>query len=405
MVGEQRQAHWFGKNLVETAGKWEPLLSEVIKKLVQIENPNINFLTGILTGIYNLDSYEWNNVVRTFYEKDFLNQYYARALVTGNVKIEQLNGLIELIRYNKINPNVASTFTYGRALDHLDYESIIKLVKDLASISENSAWIAFDIITMYCYGDSEKWNNCKPTFREIIVTLSLANEDLKQGQLGMHNWHDVVKKLLQDDDIDFAKDISKQILTHLTDKINFRELWHYIQPIIRKIFKKYAEGVWLLFTAAIKDATPTEEFRLMQLLGLGSSFDEKKPGVLSDLPDELLKEWCLKTSETAPEFVARTTDVFLEDDDKYKFSPRAQFLLDYFGDNELVLSALSANMSSFGWSGSLVPYLQKEAAVIKGLKEHKNKNVRIWANSRLDYLSKMIERETRHDEEFDWGIY
>ena len=35
----------------------------------------------------------------------------------------------------------------------------------------------------------------------------------------------------------------------------------------------------------------------------------------------------------------------------------------------------------------------------------KNINVRNWVNRRLDYLSKMIERETRRDEEHDWGIY
>jgi hypothetical protein len=143
----------------------------------------------------------------------------------------------------------------------------------------------------------------------------------------------------------------------------------------------------------------------MQLLGSGSSFDKKKPSVLSELPEEILNEWCLQNPETAPEFVAQTTEVLLEFDDKYQISPRAQFLIDNFGDNENVLSALSANLSSFGWSGSLVPYLQKEVAAVEGLKEHKNIHVRNWVNKRLDYLSKMIERETRRDEEHDWGIH
>ncbi len=103
--------------------------------------------------------------------------------------------------------------------------------------------------------------------------------------------------------------------------------------------------------------------------------------------------------------MAQATDVLLEDNDGYKISPRAQFLLDNFGDNEQVLSTLSANLSSFGWSGSLVPYLQKELAALQIFKSHKNSNVRSWANRRLDYLAKMIERETRRDEEHDWGIY
>lgn len=405
LVGEQRQAYWFGKNLVEAAGRWEPLLSELLKKIVSIENPNNNFLLGMLNAIFNLNISEWKTIVKTFSETENLNQYYAHALVTGNVTIEQLDSLTELISQNKIEPFAASTFTYGRPLEHLNYEEVTQFVKNLASISDKAAWIALDIISMYCYGDSEKWNNCKPIFREIVIKFKLDSEDKKQGQLEMHHWHDVVKKLLQDDDTDFAIDLTMQILSSCTDKLNYGDLWHYIQPTIRIVFQKHAKDVWPLFSEVINNSAPLEEYRLMQLLGSGSSFDKKKPSVLSELPEEILNEWCLQNPETAPEFVAQATDVLLEFDDKYQISPRAQFLIDNFGDNENVLSALSANLSSFSWSGSLVPYLQKEVAAIEGLKEHKNIHVRNWVNKRLDYLSKMIERETRRDEEHDWGIH
>lgn len=405
LVGDQRQAYWFGKNLVESACKWEPLLSEVIKKIVSIEDSNINLLLGILNGIFNLNTSEWNTIVKLFFDEENLNQYYAHTVVTGNVTIEQLNCLTELIAQNKIEPIAAKTLTYGRPLEHLNYNDTVQFVKNLVSISDNSAWIALDILSMYCYGDSEKWNNCKPTFKEIVVTLKLDRKDKKQNQLEMHHWHDVVKKLLQDDDTAFAIDITRQILASCTDELSYGDLWHYIQPIIRIIFQKHAKDVWPLFSETIINVGPVEEYRLMQLLGSGSSFDKKKPSVLSDLPDEIFKEWCLQNPEKAPEFVAQTTEVLLEIDDKYQISPRAQFLIDNFGDNEQVLSELSATLSSFGWSGSLVPYLKKEAEALEGLKDHNNINVRNWVNRRLDYLSKMIERETRRDEEHDWGIY
>jgi hypothetical protein len=257
---------------------------------------------------------------------------------------------------------------------------------------------------MYCHGDSEKWNSCKSTFREIVITLKLDKENKKRGQLKMHHWHDVVKKLLQDDDKEFAMDLTRQILSSCTDKINYGDLWHYIQPIIRIVFQKHAENVWPLFSEAIINSAPLDEYGLTQLLGSGSSFEKKEPSVLSELPDGILNQWCLQNPEKSPVFVAKTTDVLLESDEKYKISPRAQFLIDNFGDNENVLSALSANLSSFGWSGSLVPYLQKEITAIKGLKDHKNNNVRNWINRRLDYLFSMIERETCRDEERDWGI-
>jgi len=405
LVGEQRQAYLFGKNIVVAANKWEPLLSEAIKKIGRTENPNINFLLGILNGIFVLDAFEWNTIVKVFYDTERLNQYYAHVLVTGNVRLEQLNCFIELIGKNKIEPFTANTFTYGRPLEHLNCNNVGKFVKNLASISDYSAWIALDILSMYCHGNSEKWDSCKSIFREIVIILKLDKESKTQGQLGMHHWHDVVKKLLQDDDTKFAVDLTKQILSSCTDKINYGDLWHYIQPITRLILQKYAKNVWPLFSEAVINSGPLDEYRLRHLLGSGSSFENKKPSVLSDIPEEILKQWCLQHPEKAPEFVAQTTDVLLESDNKYQISPRAQFLIDNFGDNKKVLSALSTNLSSFGWSGSLVPYLQKEIDALEGLKNHKDGNVRNWITIRLDYLSTMIERETRRDEEHDWGIY
>ncbi|MBN2570350.1 MAG: hypothetical protein JXB42_13060 [Deltaproteobacteria bacterium] len=405
LIGEQRQAYWFGKHLVESAGKWEPLLSEVINKVNRIENPNINFLLGILNGIFNLDILKWNTIVKIFFDRKGLNQYYANALVTGKFTIEQLNCFTELMGKNKIEPVAANPFTYGRPLEHLDYKDVAQFVRNLAPISDNAAWIALDILSMYCHGDAKKWNNCNPTFKEIVIMLKLDKEDKNQGQLEMYHWHDVVKKLLKSNDSAFAIDITKQILASCTNRINLGDLWHYVQPIIRILFQQHAKDIWPLFSEAIKNAAPLEEYRLMQLLDSGSSFDKKKPSVLSDLPDELLNEWCLQNPETAPEFVARTTDVLLDVGDKYEISSRAKFLIDNFGDNEQVLSALSANMSSFGWSGSLVPYLQKETEALEPLKGHTNSNVKNWVSRRLDYLSKMIERETRRDEEHDWGVY
>jgi len=277
LVGEQRQAYWFGKNLVEAAGRWEPLLSEVIKKIVSIESPNINFLLGILNGVFSLDIFEWNMIVKIFSDREDLNQYFAHVLVTGNVTIEQLFCLTELIGQNKIEPVAANTFAYGRALEHLDYKEVSQFVKNLASISDNAAWIALDILSMYCHDDSEKWNNCGPTFKQIIITLKLDRENKKRNQLEMHHWHDVVKKLLQANDTVFAIDITKQILASCTDKLDLGDLWHYIQPIIRIIFQKHAKDIWPLFSEAINNTSPLEEYRLMQLLDSGNSFDKKKP--------------------------------------------------------------------------------------------------------------------------------
>jgi len=405
LAGEQRQAFWFGKNLIESAGSWEPLLSEVIKKIVCIKQPNINLLLGILNGIFNVDASAWKDIVHIFFHTENLTPYYADVIVTGKVIPEQLDSLVELLVEQKIEPIAANRFTYGNPFEHMDFHYVSKFTNQMTALSDDAAWIALNILSMYCFGDDKKWNNCRDSFREIVVNLRLDKERKKQSQLEIHHWKDVVKKLLQSEDAYFAIEIIKQILKGCADGHNFSDLWHYVQPIIRIIFQKYAKDVWPLFSEAIKNSDPLEEYRIMHLLDTGNSFDKKEPSVLSDLPDDLLKEWCLQFPETAPEFVARTIEILLEEEDRYKISPKAQFLLDNFGNNERVLSALSSNLSSFGWSGSLVPYLQKEIDALKLLEDHENQNVRDWVRRRRDYLSQMIERESLRDEEHDWGIF
>ena len=83
-----------------------------------------SFLLGILNGIFNLEASEWNTIVEIFAAKENLNRYYANALVTGKVTIEQLKCITELIGQNKIEPIAAKTFLYGRSLEHLNYNDV-----------------------------------------------------------------------------------------------------------------------------------------------------------------------------------------------------------------------------------------------------------------------------------------
>ncbi len=404
LTGEQRQAYWFAKNLVQSASKWEPLLSGIIEKVTIIEKPSISLLLGILNGIFNCDSSQWEGVVKKLSETEVLIPFYAHIISSGEVTPEQLRFLVELIAQNKIDPFSANTLTYGRPLEHLSADIVCKFVIDLTAVSDNAAWVALDILSMYCYGNQERWEQCRVAFAEIVIKLPL-NRDKNQSQLEMHHWHDVVKKLLISEGEEFAKAISKKIIESCSDGMGYGDLWHYIKPLIRKVFQQYGREVWSIFANAIKNAGPQNDYWLTQLLNSEDRFDRQKPSVLAELPDDLLREWCFQEPDIAPEFVASATDVLLDAGDGYQISSRARFLIDNFGDDKRVLSSLSANIGSFGWSGSLVPYYQKELAAFETLKNHENANVREWINHRIDYLSKMIEKEKRRDEEHDWGIY
>jgi len=403
LIGEQRMSYWFAKNLVQAACKWEPLLSQTVKKITKIEKPNISLLLGILNGIFNLDPSRWVDIVERLSEVEALIPYYANIVNSGKVTEAQLNLLVELTAQNKIIPISVSTFSYGKSLDHLSVDIVCQFVLKLAAVSPVAAWAALDILFMYCHSNKERWEQCTGAFKEIVIILPL-DKDKRQRQIDMHQWRDVVEKLLNLESEEFAKEISHKIVDSCSE-IDFSDLWHYMQPLVRRLFQRYGREVWPVFSESIRNADPLKRYKLRELLSTGNMFDNKKTSVLAELPDELLREWCFQEPDIAPEFLAEATDVLLDTKDGVQISPRARFLIDNFGDNKAVLSSISANMGSFGWTGSLVPYYQRELTALEVLKTHQNTKVREWVNHRINYLNKMIEKEKRRDEEQDWGIY
>jgi hypothetical protein len=320
LIGEQRMSYWFAKHLVQSACKWEPLLSQTVAKMTRLEKPNISFLLGILNGIFNLDSSEWEDVVERLSETEALIPYYADIANSGKVTLEQLNFVVELIAKNKITPVSAGTFVYGKSLEHLSIDIVCQFVLKLAAVSHAAAWVGLHILFMYCHGNQERRDHCKDAFREIVIGLSLE-EDLRQNQGDMYHWHKVVENLLSSEGEEFAKKVSQKIVDSCVKKMGYSDIWHYVQPLVRKIFKSYGRHVWPVFSEAIKSADPLKRYRLTEILGSGNRFDKKSPSVLAELPDELLREWCFQEPEIAPKFVAEATDVLLDTKDGVQISP------------------------------------------------------------------------------------
>lgn len=403
LTGEQRMAYWFAKNLVETANKWEPVLSETVTRIARLEKPNISLLLGMLNGVFSLDRNRWEKIIHRLSETEGLIPYYASIANSGEVTENQLHYVVKLAGENKISVISVKIFAYGRALEHQSASVISKFVRDFSDVSDDAAWVALDILSMYCHGSKDKWENFSTVFREIILKVRLDKESGK-GRGDIYHWQQTAERLLESEGGKFAIEISSKLIDSCSEELDYSDLWHYLQPLLRKILQRHGREVWPLFADAIRNADRLKRYRLAKLVGSGNSFNKQKLSVLAELNDNLLREWCFHDPDMAPEFVANATEVLIRTEEGIRISPRARFLLDNFGHYKKVLSALSANMGSFGWTGSVVPYYKGELNALEELRDHEKKEVREWVNGRIVYLAKMIERETRRDEEHDWGI-
>lgn len=404
-MGLQRQSHLFGKFLVMYAKSWEPLLSRATEIIAENRGDNPSFMLGLLSGIFDVSPDDWASVVNDLYKNQQLWKHFASIVATGRVSETHLIKLVDLIESSSMNASTVLVLSSGKPLDHLPLQVVTNFALTLSTLSSHACWYALDVLTMYCHGADERLTQARPALKKIV--LKAAFSSVADGpQLGMYQWGLVVNRILDDlAETDFALELAQSLLQQQFERIDFSDRVHYIGPAISKLFANFGEIVWPLFAAVIKDSTPLQEHLLSELLSSGINYEKHVPSILANLPENVLREWCIAEPTRGPEFVARITDVFSAEDEDVLISSRAKFLLDEFGDNDRVLSALSANFSTFGWTGSIVPYYKREKLAIATLSGHTKASVRAWVAKRTAYLDKMIERETQRDQEGEWGVY
>ncbi len=407
--GEQRHAYTFGKELVSASGTWEPLLTAIIEFLHSTSEANPNLLFGVLAGVYELEPADWEKIVEDLSESESpeLVDLYPGAITTGTIVAKHLENILKALESGQLKETSVSILAYGRNTDSLSANEIKSFTVRLSRHSDASGWVALDILSMYCHGNKTRFEETVEAFKEILANLNLEENLHLHGHMGAHLWETAARKVLtMDSNSEFAVQLVRKLLSSRLEKISYSDIRHAIQPVLRVIFTHYGRDVWPLIGDAIVKASPSEMYTIAQILGADDHSDRgKHPSVLSELPNEILVEWCAAVPDVGPEFVASATEAFVSNEDGFQLSPTAQFLIDEYGESEKVLSALASNMGSFGWTGSAVPHYEKELSALEPLEQHQKAVVRNWATRRIQYLNERIKHEKVREEEHSIGIY
>jgi len=176
-----------------------------------------------------------------------------------------------------------------------------------------------------------------------------------------------------------------------------------IRPLLPRLLKGFPEIVWPLLGRAIVSERQ-RAWQLEQLLGDAFAFGDTKNPPLLCLPEEVLFAWCHAHPDAAPAFAARIVPVLTNrnpNDPGRTLHPIMSRLLDEFGNRVDVLSAVSRNMYSFGWSGSLATYFALYDVPLSHLETHHIGSVRRWAKKTRLQLRLAAEDARNDDDERD----
>ena len=210
-------------------------------------------------------------------------------------------------------------------------------------------------------------------------------------------WH-VLRKILEDNaNPAFAKEIMRSILLLIEQSNDMHYKSYNIKDCMELLIGKYFNEVWHdLSEALVCDGERyILYYKLKSILGSMTGYNNGA-GILfqTEHNDDLLA-WCKKYPLVAPERLMLMVPLYGENG----FSDIVYKLVNLYGEQDTVLTALSCNMGSFSFVGSIVPLYEKQLRCIEGLSNHNSEKVRTWSVKMSTYLKEQIDVEKNRDAE------
>jgi hypothetical protein len=218
--------------------------------------------------------------------------------------------------------------------------------------------------------------------------------------LDVYHWSNSVEKILRSsNDIPFSQIVTSQII-EFCSKPHFNYSFDtYLKNTLKFLLDNYSESVWELIGNGLIENYLTF-FHLKNMLGTRNG-NWGHQGHLFENPtlNEKILQWVRENSEIAPIRIANMMPVESSQSETVEWHPFSKTIIDEFGEMEGVLKDLSANMGTFGSTGSSVPYYKNQKLLLEKLLDHQKSKVREWAENMIEYTNKCIKREELDDEE------
>ena len=405
LEGEQRKAIAFGQRLGQCLEEPALFIDRALMVLASLprERANPTVLSAFLRGLKPRDPERVAATLHTVAEDRILCHYLVDLTRLSHPALSDLQRLLHVVRREGMSPTTLSTLSFGSVLDHLPPDDLIVYTDHLLTFGSEGAWVALDILFMYQYGADERWLACKQQFRKLLLHPDL--NFLGQWREGdLYHWQVVVLQLLDEEDHDLARDLMQKMIAASAGERSPVALEGVFRPVLQVLLTRYSDAVWPMLSEALLSDDVRTRYYVTDILGARFA-QEDTSGALFTVPDDFLLEWCARHPTRAPAALARIMPLFQRTGDTWTWRPLAQAVIDRYGDQKAVLSALTGNIGTYSWTGSLVPYYERQVHPMEQLRHHRLPEVRRWAGEHLRYVQEQIKQETTRDDERNLGIF
>jgi len=333
LQGELRKGFAFGFALGEILNKDDAmvLIKEALSLLAKLpyDKANPTIIGAFMAAIRSKFPDLVENTLEQIVNDGILYIHAINITRLTNPNHQDLNRILRLVNGGQININNLQSFAYGSVLSHLPPEVVISFCDEITKLSIEALPYAFEILYMYSWNEPDKFNLCRDEFRKLLFIPGLLSNHMVSSKLNTYSWQEIANLLLsvEDGDIELAEHITKEIVDACAQRSFFYSLDRFMTPIIRILLTQYRNMAWAYFSEGFLSDNKLLRYHLIDLFEPHIELEESSSGVLSELPNEFLIEWCKAHSEEAPFILAQITPLIIKDNDKWSWHPIAQSVL------------------------------------------------------------------------------
>ena len=391
------------------------LLLELIKQWKEHEDFDPSFLKGFLGGLNKSKPNIVQKVLDTMSEDKHLRALIISAYWSLTLKDQDIKRLIDIMNKQqvKIDADEFKSLAVGQKCESVSTKVIGQLMTLLIEKSVKHSCSALHIYNNYISSQSEKKEDLIPILYKLLTRRELLThkETHKNRYLTMNSYYykKAVSDILNSDYGKLFSDIfTSEVLNSKLSLFEFPIDDHSIKECFKKVMEKYPDTVLHTIINCNQNTFNMQNI-FESILGGENSFGVGVFNASSSctLNDQQLKKWCEKAPDKIPVFLARNRNLFSYDKEKarWSWSPFALFLFDKYGDRQDVTEAISINLHSFSWTGSVLQYFEGIKKALEELQNHKHKNVSEFCEKEINYLEKRIKHEKQKQKEREFGVW
>jgi hypothetical protein len=429
--GEQRHGHALGRHIIESVDDREGVIDAVLACLGRIPSGERNpaLLGGMLAGAEKSDPAMIDRKLDAFASDADMIPLLPWLTMQTKIQLRDLERIAAALREGRILPDQARVLAMGSALSHLPPTVLAVLNDALMDAGPRGYWATVEVMGMYVFQRLEMCDALRPQLRRLMEEFGVEHLDQARSAMDSHHFYELASWMIRlgSDDPDgalAARALARQAVRWCVEESSSYRDRGALERLLPELFAHCWAVAWPIVSESM-EAHRDVIWKFESLLRVFNLEGETVASPIFSVPWDVLRAWCHAHPDYGPAFLMRIAPVFErvqtlakdvteEKDTSHedgrkpeprRWNPIVLHLLDDFGDREEVRNALGANMMTFMWRGSRVPYFEHYAAPLETLLKHHRPAVAAWARRQLAAQQQLARQEQVREDEQEFGIF